>query len=110
MPSDNEDEIDKLMNNFDAKFIVPEEIELTDNQGNVSTLTLEANFHVLDQETTHTKKLETNKERKKARRKHPQLHGNATFLHILEKITFLRAELPTNLTKVLQRLIFMNKL
>ena len=30
--SDNEDEIDQLMNNFDTEFIAPAEIELTDNQ------------------------------------------------------------------------------
>ena len=34
--SNNEDEIDELMNDFDTEFIAPEEIELTDNQGNVS--------------------------------------------------------------------------
>ena len=53
--SNNEDEIDKLMNDFDTEFIALEEIELTDNQGNVSALTLEANIHIVDQETTHTK-------------------------------------------------------
>ena len=47
--SDNEDEIDELMNDFDTEFIAPEEIELTDNPGNVSALTLEANVHVVDQ-------------------------------------------------------------
>ena len=49
------DETEKLMNDFDTKFIAPEEIELTDNQGNVSALTLEANVHIVDQGTTHTK-------------------------------------------------------
>ena len=34
--SNNEDEIDELTNDFDTKFIAPEEIELTDNQVNVS--------------------------------------------------------------------------
>ena len=53
--SNNEDEIDKLMNDFDEEFIAPEEIKLTDNQGSVGGLTLEANVHILDQETTHTK-------------------------------------------------------
>ena len=53
--SDNEDEIDQLMNDFDTKFIAPEEMELTDNPGNVSALILEANVHVVDQGTTHTK-------------------------------------------------------
>ena len=53
--SDNEDESDQLMNDFDSEFIAPEEIELTDNPGNVSALTLEANVHVVVQGTTHTK-------------------------------------------------------
>ena len=51
--SDNEDKIDQLMNDFDTQFIAPEEIELTDNPGNLSALTLEASVHVVDQGTTH---------------------------------------------------------
>ena len=46
--SDNEDEIDKLMNDFDTKFIAPEDIELTDNPDNISSLRLEVNVHVVD--------------------------------------------------------------
>ena len=53
------------MNDFDTEFIAPEEVELTDNPDNVSALTLEANVHVVDQGTTHTKELETNKKKKK---------------------------------------------
>ena len=53
--SNNEDEIEELMNDFGTEFIAPEEIELTENQGNVSALTLEANVHIVDQGTTHTK-------------------------------------------------------
>ena len=52
---DKEDKTDKLMNDFDMEFIAPDEIDLTNNQGNVSNLTLEANVHVVEQETTHTK-------------------------------------------------------
>ena len=33
----------------------------TDNADNVSALTLEANGHVVEKGTTHTKKLDTNK-------------------------------------------------
>ena len=69
--SNNEDEIDELMNDFDTEFIAPKEIELTDNQGNVSALTLEVNNLIVDQRTTHTKQLETSKKRKNARRKYP---------------------------------------
>ena len=53
--SNNEDKIDELMNDFDTEFIAPEEIKLTDNQGNVSALTLGTNVHIVDQGTTHTK-------------------------------------------------------
>ena len=48
MQSNNEDEIDKFENEFDTKFIAPEEIKLTDNQDNVSALTLEAHGHIFD--------------------------------------------------------------
>ena len=107
--SDNEDEIDKLMNDFDTKLLAPEEIELTGNPDNTSSLRLEANAHVFGTETTHTKKLETNKKRK-SQKKILRSRGNSRFLHILERIVFLRAELSTNLTKVLKLLIFMKKL
>ena len=50
--SDNEDEIDELMNDIDAKFIAPEEIELTHHPDNTSSLRLEANVHFVDKETT----------------------------------------------------------
>ena len=53
--SNNDDEIDKLLNYFDMEFIAPVEIELTDNEGDMSALTLEANVHIVDQGTTHTK-------------------------------------------------------
>ena len=51
----NNDEIDELMNDFGMEFKAPEEIKLTDNQCNVSALTLEANVSIADQGTTHTK-------------------------------------------------------
>ena len=51
----NNDEIDELMNDFGMEFKAPEEIKLTDNQCNVSALTLEANVSIVDQGTTHTK-------------------------------------------------------
>ena len=65
LQSDKEDEIDELVNDFDTKCIAPEEIELTDNPGNVSALRLEVNTHVADQGTIHTKEIESNKKRKK---------------------------------------------
>ena len=52
----------------------------------------------------------TQTKREKKQKKVPRLHRNATFLHILKNIIFLRAELLTNLTKVPQLLIFINKL
>ena len=59
--SDNKDEIDELMSDFDMLFIAPEEIELTNNPDNASVLTSEANVHVVDKGTTHTKGIETKK-------------------------------------------------
>ena len=49
MQSDNEDEIDELMNDCDTEFIPPEEIELTWNPDNTRDLTLEGNAHLVDQ-------------------------------------------------------------
>ena len=69
--SDNKDEINELMNDFDTECRAPEEIELTDNPGNVSASILEVNIHVVDHGTTHTKKLESNKTRKKSQSKVP---------------------------------------
>ena len=43
------------MNFWDTEFITPEEIELTVNQDNGNSLTVEANVHVVDLETTCTK-------------------------------------------------------
>ena len=71
LQSDKEDEIDELVNDFDTKCIAPEEIELTDNPGNVSALRLEVNTHVADQGTIHTKEIESNKKRKKSQKKVP---------------------------------------
>ena len=88
--SNNEDEIDELMNDFDTELITPEEIELTDNQGNVSALILEANVHIVDHKITRDKQKE-----KKSQKKVPQSHGNMKFLYILKKLNFLKAELPT---------------
>ena len=68
MQSDNKDEINELMNDFDTECRALEEIELTDN---VSASILEVNIHVFDYGTTHTKELETNKTRKKSQRKVP---------------------------------------
>ena len=62
--SDNKNENDKLMNDSDTEFIAPEEIELTGNPKNASVLAPEANVHVVDKGTTHTKELETNKTKK----------------------------------------------
>ena len=37
------------------KFIAPEGVKLTDSQGNVNALTVEANVHMVDQWTRRTK-------------------------------------------------------
>ena len=54
MQSNNEDEIDELMNYFDTEFIATEEIGLNDNQGNVNALASEASVHIVNQGTPHT--------------------------------------------------------
>ena len=96
--SDNEDEIDELINDYNTEFIALEEFKLTGNLDNASVLTPEANFYVVDDEgTTHTKELE--RKRGKSWKKIPRLNGNATFLHILEEIFFLRVGFPANSTK-----------
>ena len=59
------------------------------------------------QENTVTR--EKQKE-KKSQQKVPRSHRNAKFLYVLIRIVFLKAELPINLTKVLQLSIFLNKL
>ena len=59
------------MYDSDMEFIVPEEIGLTDNAGNGNVLTPEANVHVVDEVTTHTKELETNKNRKNPEENNP---------------------------------------
>ena len=51
--NDNQYEIEELMNDFDTESIAPEEVILTDNPSNESTLKLEANVHIVDQEITH---------------------------------------------------------
>ena len=53
--SNNEDETDELINDFDMEFIAPEEIKFNDNQDNVSALILEENVHIVNQGTTHSK-------------------------------------------------------
>ena len=63
MQSDNEDQIAYLMNDFNAKFIAPEEIKLTDNPDNTRSLRSEANIRAADKKTTHTKEQEINKTR-----------------------------------------------
>ena len=98
-----------MINDFDAKIIAPEEIKLTDNLDKASALTLEVNVHFVDKENTHSNELEINKNRK-SQNKVLRSHGNARFFHILERIVFLRAELPTSLRRVLKLSIFMNNL
>ena len=59
MQSDNKDEIEKLVNDFDTECVAPEETELTENPGNMNALKLEVNIYVFDQRRTHTEQLET---------------------------------------------------
>ena len=66
----------------------------------IQVFSREANVHAVDEETTHTKELKIN-EKRKIQKKILQLNGNATFLHILDKIVFLWTEFRANLTIVL---------
>ena len=77
------------MNDSDTEFIAPEEIEFTDNRDNASVLKPELNDHVFEEGTTHTKELETNKKRKNPE-ENTRSYGNAAFLHILERMVFLK--------------------
>ena len=91
--SDNKNENDKLMNDSDTEFIAPEEIELTGNPENASVLAPEANVHVVDKGTTHTKELETNKTKKNRRKytTHMEMQCFSTFLRELSssRLSFL---------------------
>ena len=84
--SDNADEIDEIDEWF-IECIAAEEIELTENPGNVSALRLEVNIQVVDQGKTHTKELETNKKRKKAQRKYPD-HMETNVFSTFSRILF----------------------
>ena len=99
--SNNEDEIDELINDLDMEFIAPGDMKLTDNSGNVSNLTLEANALVVDQGNTRTKELE----KKKPEESIPIIRKCNVSPHSQEK----RVELFANLTQVLQVSIFMKK-
>ena len=108
MQSENEYENDELMNDSDTEFIASEEIDLTKIPGNTSVLTSEANVQAVDEGATHTKELQANKMRKKPEVRTP-ITWKRKFLHILERITFLRADFPNNLKKVLQLSISIKK-
>ena len=54
----------------------------------MSTLTLEANVHVVDQGTSDTKGLETNKKRKKARRKYADQMETQRFSTFSRKLSY----------------------
>ena len=56
-----------------------------------------------------TKELEFEKTRK-SQKKILRLRENSRFFHILKRIVFLRVELSTNLMKVLELSVFMNRL
>ena len=75
------------MNDFDNEFIASEVIELTDNQGNLGTLILEAKIRVVDKGTRHTKELDT-KKREKNRRKYPDYPEKLGFCKFLRKNFF----------------------
>ena len=69
--SDNDDEIDELINDSNTEFIALDEFKPTDNPNNMNVLTSEANIHAVYKGTTHTEELETNNKRKKLKESTP---------------------------------------
>ena len=90
----------ELMNDSDAEFIAPKEIELTDNPECFDTRS--KCLYVLKEGTRPTKKLETNK-----RRKNPDTP--ITWKSIIYP-RFMRAEFPPNLTEAFELSTSKNKL
>ena len=52
--SGSKDGTDNSMNDSETEFIAPQEIELPDNPYNMNVLIPRANFHVVDEGTTHS--------------------------------------------------------
>ena len=110
MQSDNEDEIDELMNDFDTEFIAPEEIKLTANPSNGSSLRLQANANVVDQGTTHTKELETDEKRKKTQKNSTPITWKCNVSPHSREYCLLEGRVANQFDESVQILMLVNKL
>ena len=108
--SDNKDEIDELMNDFDTEFIAPEEIKLTGNPSNGGSLRLQANANVVDQGTTHTKELETDKKRKKTQKNSTPITCKCNVSPHSREYCLLEGRVANQFDESVQILMLVNKL
>ena len=99
------------MNDSNTEFIASEEIKIIVNAKNAIILTSEPTVDVIDEGITHNKELQTNKMSKKSEenilitwKRNLSLHSGENCFPEDDRIW------PTNLAKVFQLLIFMNKL
>ena len=97
------------MNDSNAEFIASEEIKITVNAKNAIILTSEPTVDVIDEGITHNKELQTNKMSKKSEENSLITWKRNVSLHSGENCFPEDRVWPTNLAKVFQLLIFMNK-
>ena len=98
------------MNDSNTEFIASEEIKITVNAKNAIILTSEPTVDVIDEGITHNKELQKNKMSKKSEENTLITWKRNLSLHSGENCFSEDRVWPTNLAKVFQLLIFMNKL
>ena len=98
------------MNDSNTEFITSEEIKITVNAKNAIILTSEPTVDVIDEGITHNKELQSNKMSKKSEENSLITWKRNVSLHSGENCFPEDSVWPTNLAKVFQLLIFMNKL
>ena len=98
------------MNDSNAEFIASEEIKITVNAKNAIILTSEPTVDVIDEGITHNKELQTNKMSKKSEENSLITWKRNVSLHSGENCFPEDRVWPTNLAKIFQLLMFMNKL
>ena len=81
------------MNDFGTKFMASEEVKLTENPNNAIVLTPKANFHVVDEATTHIKELEITKTWKKPEENTPyHVHNILSLFNGWAKFSLITSE------------------
>ena len=98
------------MNDSNTEFVASEEIKITVNAKSAIILTSEPTVDVIDEGITHNKELQTNKMSKKSEENTLITWKRNLSLHSGENCFSEDRVWPTNLAKVFQLLIFMNKL